>query len=127
MRFLADMGVDVRVVEWLRQHGHDAKHLIEEKLQRAPDEAVFAKGAAESRVIITFDLDFGEIVARTQSRAPSVILFRIRCADRPAVIAHLERVLPAAASALGRGAVVVIEETRFRIRALPIGREPNGE
>ena len=27
MRFLADMGVSSGVVEWLRNHGHDAKHL----------------------------------------------------------------------------------------------------
>ena len=26
MRFLADMGVDIRIVQWLTQNGHDAKH-----------------------------------------------------------------------------------------------------
>jgi len=30
MRFLADMGVAIGVVNWLRQNGHDAKHLREE-------------------------------------------------------------------------------------------------
>jgi len=30
MRFLADMGVATRVVDWLRQNGHDAKHLRDE-------------------------------------------------------------------------------------------------
>ena len=37
MRFLADMGVDIRVVQWLRQIGHDAKHLREEGLHRFLD------------------------------------------------------------------------------------------
>jgi Domain of unknown function (DUF5615) len=27
MRFLADMGVAIRIVDWLRAQGHDAKHL----------------------------------------------------------------------------------------------------
>ena len=36
MRFLADMGIDIRVVQWLRQKGHDAKHLRDEGLQRIP-------------------------------------------------------------------------------------------
>jgi hypothetical protein len=33
MRFLADMGVSMRVVEWLRASGHDAIHLRDEGLQ----------------------------------------------------------------------------------------------
>lgn len=127
MRFLADMGVDIRIVEWLRTHGHDAKHLNEEGLQRAADEAIFAKAVAESRVIITFDLDFGEIVSRTHGRLPSVILFRIRNAGRQSVVSHLEKVLPASSVALNDGAVVVVEDSRFRIRALPIGKEPDRE
>jgi predicted nuclease of predicted toxin-antitoxin system len=36
MRFLADMGVAIRVVEWLRDEGYDARHLREEELQRLP-------------------------------------------------------------------------------------------
>jgi Domain of unknown function (DUF5615) len=32
MRFPADMGVPIRVVEWLRDQGHDARHLREEEL-----------------------------------------------------------------------------------------------
>jgi predicted nuclease of predicted toxin-antitoxin system len=47
VRFLADMGVDVRAVEWLRRHGHDAVHLRDEGLHRALDEQVFAKALAE--------------------------------------------------------------------------------
>ena len=60
MRFLADMGVDTRVVQWLRQNGHDAKHLREEGLHRIPNGEIFAKAISENRVIMTFDLDFGE-------------------------------------------------------------------
>jgi predicted nuclease of predicted toxin-antitoxin system len=37
MRFLADMGVDIRVVRWLRENGHDAKHLRDEGLHRIPN------------------------------------------------------------------------------------------
>jgi predicted nuclease of predicted toxin-antitoxin system len=31
MRFLADMGVSWQVVEWLRDNGHDAVHLRDER------------------------------------------------------------------------------------------------
>ena len=63
MRFLADVGVDQRVVDWLREQGHEVAHLRDEGLHRMADEDVFAKAIAEDRIILTFDLDFGEIAA----------------------------------------------------------------
>ena len=63
MRFLADMGVSQQVVEWLRTHGHDAVHLRDEGLQRLPNGEIFQKAAREQRIVLTFDLDFGEILA----------------------------------------------------------------
>jgi predicted nuclease of predicted toxin-antitoxin system len=77
MRFLADMGVAQSTVQWLRNEGHDAVHLREEKLHRLPNGAIFEKAYAESRVILTFDLDFGEIIALSRGKPVSVILFRL--------------------------------------------------
>lgn len=45
MRFLADMGVSQRIVEWLRQNGHDTVHLRELSLQRLADAKVFERAA----------------------------------------------------------------------------------
>ena len=61
MRFLADMNVDVRVVEWLRNRGHDAVHLRDEGLHRLPNGEIFRKAMTEDRTILAFDLDFGEL------------------------------------------------------------------
>jgi predicted nuclease of predicted toxin-antitoxin system len=68
MRFLADMGVSIRAVEWLRDNGHDAKHLREEGLHRMPNGEIFTKAIHENRILITFDLDFGEIVALSKGK-----------------------------------------------------------
>ncbi len=43
MRFLADMGVSMRVVELLRSSGHEAIHLRDEGLQRLPNGEIFQK------------------------------------------------------------------------------------
>lgn len=43
MRFLADMGVAWRVVEWLRSQGHDAVHLEEQGLRRMADSDIFKR------------------------------------------------------------------------------------
>jgi predicted nuclease of predicted toxin-antitoxin system len=57
-RFSVDMCADVRVAEWLRSAGHDVKHLRDENLQRLPTGEIFKKAGAESRIVVTFDLDF---------------------------------------------------------------------
>ena len=76
MRFLADMGVSLRVVDWLRAQGQEVVHLREQGLHRLADADVFDKASAEGRVILTFDLDFGEIVALSRGSRTSVAVLR---------------------------------------------------
>lgn len=121
MRFLGDMGVDVRVVEWLRRQGHDAIHLREEGLHRAADEHVFAKALAEDRIVLTFDLDFSDLAVFTRNRPGRVILFRLENARTPHVIDRLGAVLAASSDVLQRPVIVIVEDSRHRVRYLPIG------
>ena len=121
MRFLADMGVALRIVEWLRAEGHDAIHLRDEGLQRMPNGEIFKKVAFEERIILTFDLDFGEIVALSGDRRVSVILFRLHNTRTPHVMDRLKKVLKDSVQALEQGAIVVVEESRHRTRRLPQG------
>jgi predicted nuclease of predicted toxin-antitoxin system len=127
MRFLADMGVSIRVVEWLRSNGHDAKHLREEGLHRMPNGEIFTKATHENRIIITFDLDFGEIVALSKGEKTSVILFRLQNTRTSHLIHRLSTVLKDTANALEGGAVVVVEESRHRVRYLPPGKKQGTE
>lgn len=121
MRFLADMGVSTRIVEWPRHQNHEALHLRDEGLYRMPDTEIFDKALSEQRIVITFDLDFGEIAALAKRRVISVILFRLHNTRTSHVIERLSAVLTDSKEALQQGAVVVVEESRHRIRYLPIG------
>jgi predicted nuclease of predicted toxin-antitoxin system len=78
MRFLADMGISFKTVAWLRVAGHDIVHLRDQGLQRLPDPEILAKAAREDRVVLTFDLDFGELLAAAGTTLPSAIIFRLR-------------------------------------------------
>jgi len=120
MRFLADMGVAMRIVEWLRAQGHDVNHLREEGLQRMPDGDIFLKAATESRILLTFDLDFGEILALSGERKVSVVLFRLHNTRTPHVIERLNLALAQSKMILETGAILVIEENRVRTRRLPL-------
>lgn len=123
MRFLADMGVSMTVVAWLREEGHDATHLRDEGLHRLADGKIFTKAADERRVVLTFDLDFSEIAALSGETLTSVISFRLRNTLPSNVIVRLKAVLSASTQALEEGVVVSVEDARHRIRKLPIGRE----
>jgi predicted nuclease of predicted toxin-antitoxin system len=121
VRFLADMGVSLGVVMWLRRGGHDAVQLRDESLQRWPDTSIFVRAAAERRIILPFDLDFGEIVALSAGSTRSVVLFRLNNTTTPFVIRRLAAVLPDVEDALIQGAIVVGQGTRSRTRRLPLG------
>jgi predicted nuclease of predicted toxin-antitoxin system len=103
LRFLADMGVSWRIVEWLRSQGYNAKHLREEGLGRLVDTDIFAKALLEQRVVLTFDLDFGEIAAFSKGQIVSVIVFRLRNTRTSYVIERLSNTLTDTADALGEG------------------------
>ena len=72
-------------------------------------------------MILTFDLDFGEILALSGNQIVSVVIFRLRNTTTPFVIQRLEVVLLDASTALAAGAIVIVEDFRIRIRRLPLG------
>lgn len=122
MRFLADMGVSTRVVEWLTMQSHDAIHLRDEGLHRLPNGEIFHKAIQEGRVVLTFDLDFGAILAGCQENSVSVILFRLQNTTSENVIARLNMILLNFSDELAKGSIIVVEDTRYRIRRLPFDR-----
>ena len=83
---------------------------------------IFQKAIQEKRIILTFDWDFGEIVALTPNAQTSIILFRLRNTRTPFVISRLEVVLDDLGEKLAEGMVVIVEEGRYRMRRLPIGK-----
>jgi predicted nuclease of predicted toxin-antitoxin system len=122
VKFLADMGVSMTTVSALRQAGHDVVHLREEGLITLPDEGILNKANQEQRVILTFDLDFGELLAAGGGVTPSVVLFRMRNQTPAEVTPRLFRVLFACDAAIDAGAIVIVEDQGYRIRRLPIRR-----
>lgn len=91
-------------------------------MQAVSDGEIFDRAAAEERIVISADTDFGALLAERASSEPSVILFRhgAECHPEPQAELLLAN-LPALAEDLAAGSIVVIEPERIRIRRLPIG------
>lgn len=79
-----------------------------------------AWAAEDGRVVLTHDLDFGTMLALSHERGPSV--FQVRAANT--MPDHLNAVVLAALEQheadLAAGALVVVDESRSRVRVLPI-------
>jgi predicted nuclease of predicted toxin-antitoxin system len=120
MNFLADMGISPRVVEELRQKGHDAVHLAEQGFYKMVDGDILRKAHEENRVLLTNALDFGELLAASGGTLPSVIIFRLKDMRAPNVSKHLFSIINQQSKPLQSGAVLSVTEQKVRIRALPI-------
>lgn len=121
MRFLADMGISPRSVAFLNSLGHNAVHLHDEGLDRLSDANILAKARNEDRIVITHDLDFGDLMAAGGARLPSIIILRLRNMSADQVNRYLEVVISSYQRQLDTGAIVSVTERHIRVRALPIG------
>lgn len=87
-----------------------------------PNGEIFEKALAEDRVVLTSDLDFGEIAAAVKDTAGKVLLLRLQNSRASNVVRRLSTVLPGVEQDLAAGAVIIVEESRHRVRPLPVGR-----
>jgi predicted nuclease of predicted toxin-antitoxin system len=121
VKFLVDENLSPFVAKALVELGHDAVHVDELGAQGVPDDGIMALAAAQARVIISADTDFGALLASTRATKPSVILVRALITQRPSQLAatvagHLDLI----EAELLSGAIAAFGRDALRVRPLPL-------
>lgn len=120
MRYVADHHISPRTVAPLKARGFDIYRVSDVLPRDAADLQILELARSEGRTVISQDLDYSALLASTGYSQPSVVSLRLHN-NRPERLATvLEKVLPAVEADLQAGAIVVVEETRIRVRPLPL-------
>jgi predicted nuclease of predicted toxin-antitoxin system len=120
MKFLADMGIAQSTVKWLVEQGHEATHVRDLNLNRASDESIIATAREGGSIVLTCDLDFGDIMAISGEKSPGIIIFRLENSRSGNINRRLQQVLQESSAALSEGALIIVEDARHRVRLLPV-------
>ena len=119
MKFLGDMGISPKTVLYLKTLGYDAVHLLDEGLNRLPDSEILEKGQVEGRIVLAPDLGFGDLLAASGDRLPSVIIFRLYNMKPQNVNRYLQKIIAQYQNELEQGAIISVTEAKIRVRLLP--------
>ena len=120
MRILADANISRYTVQSLNALGHDAVYTLDLLSPMADDRSIVNTAVAENRVILTQDLDFTNILALSDAAQPSLISLRLCDSGEANVNRALESVLPGLEERVAGGIIATVEDTRVRIRQLPV-------
>lgn len=125
MRLLIDMNLSRDWVRHLSAADFVAMHWADVGPADALDPDIMAFARNNDLIVVTQDLDFGEILALNRETGPSVVQLRggdtMPHIGAPNVIAALRRF----ERQINSGALVTINLSRLRVRLLPIlGQEP---
>lgn len=122
MKFLLDENIPPSLATKLKEVGYETRHVFDIGLNASPDFSIADFAASNDEVIITHDTDFGTILALTGHIRPSVILFRWQKTTIETLFLFLKAHLPALATPLEAGSLIVVDEDKIRVRSLPLKR-----
>lgn len=120
MKLLLNMNIPRSFTGLLEESGHTARHAGNIGLAKALDAEILKEARNNNEIIITHDLDYGQLLYFEGAKDPSVIIFRVRNTFPDRLFSLLKIILPKIEHFLIQGAVIIIEEDIIRIRSLPI-------
>jgi predicted nuclease of predicted toxin-antitoxin system len=119
MKFLFDQSADFRLIDHLRNLGHDVTAVSRNYPHSLADEDVLAIARQEQRILVVADRDFGELIFHQGLAHAGVLFFRLPGAQVQTKIEHLDQVLQEHADGLAAGEFVVVAPGNIRVAGRP--------
>jgi predicted nuclease of predicted toxin-antitoxin system len=120
MKLLVDMNLSPDWVKILTENGLESLHWLIVGKASASDHEIAAWAETNGYVLFTHDLDFGAILAATKAKGPSVVQIRAQDVNPHHIGNSVTRVLRQFRQSLEDGALLTIDETKSRVRILPL-------
>jgi predicted nuclease of predicted toxin-antitoxin system len=117
---LIDMNLSPTWVDWFKKQGWLAVHWSAIGDPRATDRVILSWAREHDHVLFTHDLDFSAVLASSHASTPSVIQLRAGDLTPDRTGSLILEVLTSRDSELRQGALVTVDETRGRVRILPL-------
>lgn len=117
IKFLLDENLSPLTVKFLKELGFDCVRITDHKDYSRNDKDVAAVAIKEQRILLTTDLDFGEIYHFWSSRSYGVWIMRLTDLTVESVNHRLKQFLKSQAFAqLDPSGLVILEDRRHRVR-----------
>lgn len=122
LKFLLDENLSQETASFLHALGYDTKTIAQFRLTGAEDQKVADKAAATKRILITLDLDFGEMYYFGTSKKLGVVILRLKNQTIESVNSTLKKLLDSQLlnKKINRSALFVVDEEKIRIRRKPL-------
>ena len=116
MEFKIDENLPFEVCKVFGDAGHDAISVLNQQLGGRSDADIAAICQSESRILITLDADFGNILAYPPHEFPGIIVIRTDDQSKETVLILVRRVLVTLRSESPQGRLWIVESNRIRVR-----------
>lgn len=120
MKILIDMNLTPIWVKFFQENNIFAIHWSEIGNVNAPDREIFNYSIKNNYIIFTNDLDFGAILANSQTQAPSVIQVRTQDLMPKTLGQTILNLLYQFEPNLTEGALITLDKQKMRVRILPL-------
>lgn len=117
-KFLIDANLSIETKKFLENLGYNSKHVREAGLNKALDDDIVNFAIKEKRVIITLDLDFGEIYYFGTQKNLGIIVLKLKSQTIESVNNTLENFLrlEVLEREENKYVLIMVSEDRYRIR-----------
>jgi predicted nuclease of predicted toxin-antitoxin system len=120
MRVVVDLGLPPGLVPGLVEAGNEAVHWSQVGDPKALDVSIAQWAKDNGYIILTHDLDFGDLLFASNDHSPSVIIVREKDTATEHILDPVIRVLTQFEQELRSGALIAMTNSMARVRRLPL-------